>query len=130
MPDIDHLVSLRDEARDKFATLGDLRPGSLAEVFTKCGKANCRCAVDDDYRHSSHLLHRSIGGKKKTVRVRARDVDATQGLVDEYRRFKEIMREFLEASEALAMARLDQGAEKGGSSGRPSRRRSPGTSTA
>ena len=103
---IEQLVARRDRARDRFATLGDLRPGALSENFRKCGKPNCHCAREGDAGHGpSYVLTRSVGGRTRSVRVRADEVDATRALVEEYQRFRDLSSEFLEASEALAAAR-------------------------
>ena len=48
MHDIDGLVRRRDRARDRFATLGDLRPGTPIESHRKCCKPGCHCAGDGD----------------------------------------------------------------------------------
>ncbi len=45
----------------------------------------------------------------RTSRIRAHEVEATRQQVEEYRRFKALSLEFLEASEALAQARLEDG---------------------
>ncbi len=104
--DLVELEARRDRAQAQFATLGDLRPGTLATNYRKCGKPNCHCAVEGDPGHGpSYVLTRSIGGKKRSVRVRAEALDETRGWMAEYRRFREVSAEFLEASEALAAAR-------------------------
>lgn len=126
---IEQLLARRDRARDRFATLGDLRPGTLTENFRKCGKANCHCAREGHPGHGpSYVLTRSVNGKTQSVRVRADEVDETRGLVAEYWRFRELSSEFLEASEALATARSQAHREGVGSSpkrGRSKLRSSP-----
>ena len=112
---IDALVERRDRARDQFATLGDLRPGSLAENYRKCGKPTCRCARPGDPGHGpSYVLTRSVGGRTRSARVRADEADATRRLVDEYQRFRALSAEFLDASEALAAARSRAAREDAG----------------
>lgn len=109
---IETLVERRDRARDRFAALGDLRPGTLAENYRKCGKPGCHCARAGDPGHGpSYVLTRSQGGRTRSVRVRADEVEETRRLVDEYRRFRELSGEFLDASEALAAARTRAGRE-------------------
>ena len=112
---IDALVERRDRARDQFATLGDLRPGTLAENYRKCGKPTCRCARPGDPGHGpSYVLTRSVGGRTRSARVRADEADATRRLVDEYQRFRALSAEFLDASEALAAARSRAAREDAG----------------
>ena len=113
------LLARRDRARERFATLRDSRPGTLVENYRKCGKPNCHCAREGDPGHGpSYVLARSVGGEKRAVRVRGEELDETRRLVDEYRRFRELSAELLDASEALAAAR-----SKAGREGRDSRKR-------
>ena len=78
----------------------------------------------------SYVLARSVKGKTRSVRIGPEDVDEVRRQVAEYGRFRELASEFLEASEALAAARLKgsreeraEGALKGGASSRRSRRK-------
>ena len=106
MADIDHLIERRDLAREQFATIGDMRPGTLQTHFTKCGKPNCRCAHDDAARHGPHyMVSRSLEGQMKYQRLRADEVEVGQGQLDEYKRFQSISVAFIRASEDLAEAR-------------------------
>ena len=106
MADIDHLIERRDLAREQFATIGAMRPGTLQTHFTKCGKPNCRCAHDDAARHGPHyMVSRSLEGQMKYQRLRADEVEVAQGQLDEYKRFQSISVAFIRASEDLAEAR-------------------------
>ncbi len=138
MADIDKLIEARDRARNDLATIGDLRPGSLQENFTRCGKPNCRCAGDDAARHPGTVLIRYLNGKTTSTRLRRDEVEEAQALVDEYQRFRGMVTAFVAASEALAEARRKDkraaGVQKKGlpraPSRRPSRHRSRPTSSA
>ncbi len=139
MPDIDELKRSRDEAQARFATLGDLRPGTLHENYRKCGKPNCHCAGDDSPGHGpSTVLSRSIRGDTRSIRIPPEEYEQTRRLVDEHERFLDISAHYLEASEALADAVRAEGREtdgddspeKGGSAHRRSRRKSRRTSSA
>lgn len=106
MTDIDQLIERRDRALERFATLGDMRPGTLLVNFTRCGKPGCHCAHDDAARHGPHhMINRTLEGEKKSVRLRADEVETAEGQLDEYRRFREISTAFIRASEDLAEAR-------------------------
>ncbi len=106
MTDIDQLIERRDRALAQFATIGDMRPGSLLANFTKCGKPNCRCAYDETAKHGPHyMINRTLEGKPKSVRLRADEVETAQGELDEYKRFQAISAEFIRASEEVAEAR-------------------------
>ena len=134
MADIDSLIEARHRARADFATIGDMRPGSLQENLTRCGKPNCRCAHDDAARHPGTLLVRSLGGKVSSTRLRRDEVEEARTLLDEYQRFRDTVTAFIAASEALAEARRREkrtaGRQKRGALRRTSRQGSPPTSTA
>ncbi len=108
MTDIDRLIEARDRAQAEFATIGDVRPGSLQENLTRCGKSNCRCADDDAARHPGTLLVRSLDGEVSSTRLRRDEIDEVRTLLDEYRRFRNVVTAFTAASEALAEARRRQ----------------------
>ena len=133
MADIKELIEARDRAREEFQTIGDMRPGSLQENLTRCGKPNCRCAEDDAARHPGTILTRSIDGKVSSTRLRRDEVEETRSLLDEYQRFRGAVSAFVAASESLAEAkrreRRASEPEKGGPSPRRSGRRSRPTST-
>ncbi len=133
MADIEELIEARDRAREEFQTIGDMRPGSLQENLTRCGKPNCRCAEDDAARHPGTILTRSIDGKVSSTRLRRGEVEETRSLLDEYQRFRSVVSAFVAASESLAEARRRAKPapepEKGGPSRRRSGRRSRPTST-
>ena len=138
MPDIEDLKRSRDQVQARFATLGDLRPGTLHENHRRCGKPNCHCAGEGSPGHGpSYVLTRSIRGSARSVRIPPEEYERTRRLVEEHERFLDISARYLEASEALADAVRAEGREpsgdgpeKGGSSRRRSRRRSRRTSSA
>ena len=124
MADIEKLIEARDRAREEFQTIGDMRPGSLQENLTRCGKPNCRCAEDDAARHPGTILTRSIDGKVSSTRLRRDEVEETRSLLDEYQRFRGAVSAFVAASESLAEARRRERRASEPEKGGPSRRRS------
>ena len=129
MPDVQSLIDRRDGLKRQLLAVGDLRPGTLVEHYRKCGKPNCRCAREGERGHGpSWLLSRTLKGRAKSFRIPAGEVGETRRLVAEHQRFRTLLSEFLEASEALAEARRRAGrgggkASKGGRSNPRSRRR-------
>ncbi len=127
---VDGLTALQAD----LAAIGDMRPGSLQENLTRCGKPNCRCAHDNAARHPGTLLVRYLDGKTCTTRLRRDEVEEVRALVDEYRRFRDKVTAFVAASEALAETRRKEkratGRQKRGALRRSSRRASPPTSSA
>ena len=106
--DLAALEARRNELRQELATLGDLRPGSLLSRHQKCGKATCRCAADDHPGHGPYWLLVGVGGagRKTTRSIPAHAVDRTRAQLAEYKRFRELSREFIQVSEACCQAQL------------------------
>jgi hypothetical protein len=129
---IQALEQRRARLRERLASIGDLRPGSLVGRYRKCGKPGCHCAQPGMVGHGpSWSLTRAVHGKTVTHVIPAGPAVArTQAQLAEYRRFRRLTQEFIEVSTHLCDAQLRApgtgvpgGAEKGGSR-RPSRRRS------
>ena len=130
MTDMQSLIDRRDGLKAELLAVGDLRPGTLVEHYRKCGKPGCRCAREGERGHGpSWLLSRTLKGRAKSFRIPAGEVGEARRLVAEHQRFRTLLSEFLEASEALAEARRLAGrdggeAPKRGRSNPRSRRRS------
>ena len=129
---IQQLEQQREEVRKQIAAVGDLRPGSLVDRYRCCGKPNCHCAQPGAKGHGpSWSLTRAVSGKTITKVIPAGPlVERTREQIAEYRRYKELIKQFVDLSEQLCDARLREGqaeagatAKKGGSKQR-SRRRS------
>jgi len=133
---VQKLEQRRVELKVKLGEAGDLRPGSLVERYRRCGKAGCHCAGEGAEGHGpSWSLTREVGGKTITRVIPPDAVARTRAQIDEYRRFRGIVRELVETSEQLCDAKLaapdaasQEGAKKRGST-RRSRRRSSRRST-
>jgi hypothetical protein len=121
----------RDQIKAELADIGDLRPGSLVGRYRKCGKPNCRCAVEGSAGHGpSWSLTRDVHGKTVTKIIPVSAVEQTKEQIAECGRFRQLTRELVEISEQLCDAKvtasetaLQEGAKKGGSK-KPSTRRS------
>ncbi len=105
--DVAELEARREELRRRLFEAGDLRPGSLVEVYRKCGKPNCWCAKPGVRGHGPTLiLTHQEEGRTVTRSIPKEDADRTREQVAEYRRFRETVREFVAVNEALCDARL------------------------
>ncbi len=114
--------------RAALGTVGELRPGALVGRYRRCGKPTCHCAQPGDPGHGPcWSLTRVVGGKTVTKVIPAAAVEQTQQQIAEHRRFRELVRKFVELGEQLCGARLQgepapEAAQKKGSA-RPSTRR-------
>jgi len=104
---VQELERKRAELKARLAEVGDMRPGSLVERYRRCGKVNCHCAGEGAEGHGpSWSLTREVGGKTVTRVVPANAVPEVREQIGEYRRFRGLTRELVEASEQLCDARL------------------------
>jgi len=110
------LISRRSALLAEIANVGEFRPGSLVEHFTRCGKAGCRCAKPGAAGHGPvWSLTRKADSKTISWRVPPDALPLVQAQVAEYKRFRALEKEFIEVSEQLADARVES---EGSASGR------------
>jgi hypothetical protein len=124
------LEERRERLRAALASAGEMRPGSLVEYYRKCGKPNCHCAKRASKGHGpSWILTRAVGGKTLTRSVPAQYVERTRAQIEEHRRFREVVHDFVEVNAQLCESQAQdptavQAEEKKGGSKQPSRKRS------
>ena len=103
------LRARRDELKTALGDVGDLRPGSLVERYRRCGKPNCHCAAEDAAGHGpSWSLTREVDGKTVTNVIPAQAVERTRDQIAEYKRFRRLSKELVDASEQLCEASLSE----------------------
>jgi hypothetical protein len=104
---LDDLQRERSKLQLALSQMDDLRPGSLVDRFRRCGKPTCHCAKPDSPGHGpSYSLTREVGGKTVTKIIPPSAVEQTKRQIDEYKRFRELTREFVEVSEKVCDAQL------------------------
>ncbi|SRR5260370_26611349 len=139
--DLPDLERRREDLYRELGHVGDFRRGSLNEVRRKCGKPNCACAQPGHPGHGpQYNLTRSEGGKTVARHLRpGPELDKIRREVAEYERFRDLVGQVTEVSEAICEARpvsppgaaggdgspSPPGGEKGGSGTRSRRRRPP-----
>ena len=97
----------RAEVVDKIAALGDLRPGSLTTTQGKCGKADCCCKQPDHPGHGPHwrITYKVEGKTKSEGLYEEAAIRKTEREIDEFRRFQQLSREFVDLSTRICRAR-------------------------
>jgi hypothetical protein len=138
--DVAGLERQRAGLYEELSQVGDFRRGSLNEVWRRCGKANCACAQPGHPGHGpQYNLTRSAGGKTVARHLKpGPELEKIRREVAEYERFRALVGQVSEVSEAICEARpvraaaqdppAGPGGEKGGAapgSARRSRRRPP-----
>ena len=108
--DLQALVLQRDQLLDQLAHIGEMRPGSLVARFRKCGKPSCHCAKKDDQGHGpSYSLTRPVAGKTVTRIIPAGPaVQRTRQQLQEYHRFRQLVRQLIAVSEQICDGQLRQ----------------------
>ncbi len=108
MDTLNQLQSQLDELRTQFASIGHLRPGTLAPYQRKCGKPNCHCAHPDHRGHPGWQLTRIVDSKNRCRGIPKSALEETRHQVAEYQRFMELVKQFTELNETLCEFRLRQ----------------------
>ena len=102
------LLSKRSAILAEMTGLGDFRPGSLVEHYTRCGKAGCRCAQPGSLGHGPvWSLTRKEGTRTISWRVPQNALATVKAQVAEYKRFRSLEKELIDISEQLADARVE-----------------------
>ena len=97
------LVSRRTALLAAIAAVGDFRPGSLSETYTRCGKPTCRCARPGDPGHGPlWSVTRKEASRTIAWRVPLEVLPLVQAQVEEYKRFRALEKELIEVSEQLS----------------------------
>jgi hypothetical protein len=92
---------------EKIGTLGDLRPGSLTTTQGKCGKAECCCKQPDHPGHGPHwrITYKVEGKTRSESLYEEAAIRKAEREIDEFRRFQQLSREFVDLSTRICRAR-------------------------
>jgi uncharacterized protein DUF6788 len=135
-PDLTELEAERARLYAELSGIGDFRRGTLAAVFRKCGKPNCRCARPGERGHGPQWnWTRWAGGKTVTAHPRpGPELDKAQREAAEWERFRSLTGQIEEVNEAICDARpapAQPGSSAPGSEGQkrggPARSSPPGS---
>lgn len=110
--DADRAEKLQTKTRDlkrAIAALGDIFPGSLVQRFRKCGKPTCHCAKKNSQGHGPDwVVTREIQGKTTTRAVPEQVLEQVRSGTEEYKRFRQLSHDLVEASAQLGEIRLQE----------------------
>jgi hypothetical protein len=106
--DLNALRLQRDQLKSELAQVGDMRPGSLVPRYRACGKPTCHCAQKGSKGHGpSYSLTHPIAGKTVTRVIPAgAAVERTRAQLEEYRRFRRLVQQFITVSEQVCDLQL------------------------
>jgi len=110
---IKQLEAERAELLHHLADSGDMRRGSITEVYRRCGKPNCACAESGHLGHGPYYAYTmSVDGKTRTVQLRAGPrLSAIEREVAEYKRFRAASERVIDVNEQICNARWSENPE-------------------
>ena len=104
---IDALETKRHKLLEQILRIGDMRQGTINEVYRLCGRPNCRCTNPGDPGHGPYYAFtRKVKGKTRTVQLRAGPaLTKIEQEVEAYRRFRSLCTELLRVNEQICEGR-------------------------
>jgi hypothetical protein len=91
------------ELKNRLRGLGFVIAGSLAERWTTCGKANCRCRADPPQRHGPYIEYtRKVSGKTTGRRLTPEQAEQYRVWIANRRTLDEITTEMDDLSHRAA----------------------------
>jgi hypothetical protein len=94
--------------KQELQAIGDMRPGSLNQQYTVCGKDGCRC-VDPD-RPKKHGPYYQLSyvhdGKSTTQFIGKKSLEGVRQQLENYKKFRELTTEWIDLALKLAKEKL------------------------
>ena len=98
-----------DKIKQQIAALGDLRPGALTQQYNVCGSPNCRCKATPPVKHGPYYqISVKRHGKSTTQFVREQDLAEVQTQLNNYRRLRELVDEWITLSSEISSLRIQR----------------------
>ncbi len=98
-----------DKIKQQIAALGDLRPGALSQQYNVCGNPGCRCKATPPIKHGPYYqISVKRHGKSTSQFVREQDLAEVQTQLDNYRRLRELVDEWITLSSEISSLRIQE----------------------
>jgi hypothetical protein len=93
--------------KQQIGELGDLRPGALSQQYNVCGSPGCQCKASPPIKHGPYYqISFTRHGKSSSQFVREEDLKEVQHQLENYRRLRELVDEWITVSAELSTLRL------------------------
>jgi hypothetical protein len=93
--------------KQQIGELGDLRPGTLSQQYNVCGSPGCQCKASPPIKHGPYYqISFSRHGKSSSQFVREDDLPEVQRQLENHRRLRELVDEWITLSAQLSSLRL------------------------
>jgi hypothetical protein len=104
---IEELEKRRGSLCEALAQIGDMRRGSISEVYRSCGKPSCACTAADHPGHGPfYAFTRKEAGKTKTLQLREGPrLAKREREVEAYHEFQATCEKLVDVNEAICEAR-------------------------
>jgi hypothetical protein len=101
------------QLKKQLAVLGPMHPGSLGEQYNVCGTPGCRCKDPKDPRKHGpyYQLSYTWRGQSSTRFVRPEQVEPMRQKVANYKRFRELVNQWVDL--AMELERAERAQAKG-----------------
>ncbi len=108
----EHIDRQIKELKKRLAELGPMHPGSLGQQYNVCGTPGCQCKDPKKPRKHGpyHQLSYTWRGKSSTRFVRPERLADTRRKVANYKRFRELVNEWVDL--AVELERAERAAAK------------------
>jgi len=105
--DLEQLEAERRRLYGELSRLGDLRRGSIAVNFRRCGKENCACARPNHRGHGPQylLMTKSRGHTRARTFRPGPALEKLEGEIANHRRFRELVEQIVAISDAICELR-------------------------
>ena len=88
-----------ERTKRKLALIGELRPGSLSQQYSVCGKHTCRCNADPPQKHGPYYQLGWTRNRKSTTRfVRRPELDTVRKQLKNYAALQSLVDEWIDLS--------------------------------
>ena len=106
-PDVEQLQAERARLYADLAQVGDLRRGSIAANYRRCGKPNCVCCRPEHPGHGpQYLLMTKVEGHSRARNLRpGPELQKIQREVGNHQRFRHLVQQIVAISERICDAR-------------------------
>ena len=111
--------------KSQITALDDIRPGSLSQQYSVCGKSNCRCNASPPQKHGPYYQV-SFGrkGKSGSRFVREEELPAIKKQLANYVRMRKLVDRWIELATELSDLKLEKFRGKQGRGSRKTARAS------